>query len=90
MTRRDRRLWIILACGVGVRATALALVSFKSNLVFFVAPPELVAQMSRQGQVLEWMVAHYGNSARLSAPFDVETALLWSAPAASSSSSGGN
>jgi cytochrome c-type biogenesis protein CcmH len=81
MTRRRRRLRIILACGVGVgSATALALVAFRSNLVFFVAPSELVAQAPRQGQVLEWMVARYGNSVRLRPPFDVETALLLSAP----------
>lgn len=80
MTRRRRRLSIILACGVGVgSATALALVAFRSNLVVFVAPPELVAQAPKQGQVLEWMVARYGNSVRLRPPFDVETALLWSA-----------
>lgn len=61
-------------------ATALALVAFGSNLTFFVAPSELVARAPRQGQVLEWMVARYGNSVRLRAAFDVETALPWSAP----------
>jgi cytochrome c-type biogenesis protein CcmH len=81
MTRSRRRLRIILACGFGVgSATVLALVAFRSNLMVFVAPAELIARAPWQGQVLEWMVACYGNSVRPWAAFDVETALLWSAP----------
>ena len=42
MTRKRRRLWILLACGVGLgSATALTLTAFKDNLVFFVSPSDL-------------------------------------------------
>lgn len=53
MTRKRRRLWFVLACGVGLSgATALALVAFRGNLVFFKSPSDLVAQAPRQGQVI--------------------------------------
>lgn len=53
MTRKRRRLWIVLACGVGLSgATALALVAFKGNLVFFEAPSDLLAHAARQDQVI--------------------------------------
>jgi len=43
VTRKRRRLWIVLACGLGLgSATALALTAFRDNLVFFVAPSDLV------------------------------------------------
>jgi cytochrome c-type biogenesis protein CcmE len=42
MTRKRRRLWIVLACGIGLgSATALVLVAFNDNLVFFVSPSDL-------------------------------------------------
>jgi cytochrome c-type biogenesis protein CcmE len=42
MTRKRRRLWIVLACGVGIAsATALVLTAFNDNLVFFVSPSDL-------------------------------------------------
>jgi len=42
MTRKRRRLWIVLACGLGLgSATALVLTAFSDNLVFFVTPSEL-------------------------------------------------
>jgi cytochrome c-type biogenesis protein CcmE len=42
MTRKRRRLWILLACGVGLgSATALVLSAFSDNLVFFVSPSDL-------------------------------------------------
>ena len=42
MTRKRRRLWILLACGIGFgSATALVLAAFSDNLVFFVSPTEL-------------------------------------------------
>jgi cytochrome c-type biogenesis protein CcmE len=45
MTRKRRRLWILLACGVGFgSATALTLSAFSSNLVFFVSPSDLAKQ----------------------------------------------
>jgi len=43
MTRKRRRLWIVVACGVGLgSATALTLSAFSSNLVFFVSPTDLI------------------------------------------------
>jgi cytochrome c-type biogenesis protein CcmE len=52
MTRKHKRLWIVLACGVGLSgATALALVAFKSNLVFE-APSDSLAHAARQDQVI--------------------------------------
>ena len=45
MTRKRRRLWIMLACGLGLgSATALALTAFRNNLVFFVSPSDLAAR----------------------------------------------
>jgi cytochrome c-type biogenesis protein CcmE len=42
MTRKKRRLWILLICGVGLGgATALTLSAFSDNLVFFVSPSDL-------------------------------------------------
>jgi cytochrome c-type biogenesis protein CcmE len=52
MTRKRRRLWIVLACGVGLgSATALSLSAFSSNLVFFMAPSDIAAKHPRPGQV---------------------------------------
>jgi cytochrome c-type biogenesis protein CcmE len=43
MTRKRRRLILLLACGVGLSgATALTLSAFSDNLVFFVSPSDLV------------------------------------------------
>lgn len=45
MTRKRRRLWLLLACGVGLgSATALGLSALGDNLVFFVSPSDLVAR----------------------------------------------
>lgn len=45
MTRKRRRLWILVACGIGFgSATALTLSAFSSNLVFFVSPSDLAKQ----------------------------------------------
>jgi len=45
MTRKRRRLWLLLACGVGLgSATALVLTAFSDNLVFFVSPSDLARQ----------------------------------------------
>jgi cytochrome c-type biogenesis protein CcmE len=42
MTRKRRRLWIVVACGIGLAsATALVLFAFNDNLVFFVSPSDL-------------------------------------------------
>ncbi len=45
MTRKRRRLWIVVACGMGLgSATALALTAFGSDMVFFVGPSDLAAK----------------------------------------------
>jgi cytochrome c-type biogenesis protein CcmE len=50
MTRKRRRLWIVLACGVGLgSAAALTLSAFSDNLVFFVSPSDL-AKRAQEGR----------------------------------------
>lgn len=45
MTRKKRRLWILVACGIGLgSATALALSAFSDNMVFFVAPSDFATK----------------------------------------------
>ena len=45
MTRKRRRLYLLLACAVGLgSATALTLSAFSDNLVFFVSPSDLAAK----------------------------------------------
>jgi cytochrome c-type biogenesis protein CcmE len=42
MTRKKRRLMVLLACGIGLgSAAALTLSAFSDNLVFFVSPSDL-------------------------------------------------
>jgi cytochrome c-type biogenesis protein CcmE len=59
MTRKRRRLWVVLACGLGLSsATALVLVAFNDNLVFFVSPSDLskagkTGRMVRLGGLVE-------------------------------------
>jgi cytochrome c-type biogenesis protein CcmE len=44
MTRKKRRLWVVLACGLGLStATALMLVAFRSSLTFFMSPQQVLA-----------------------------------------------
>jgi len=44
MTRKRRRLWVVLACGVGLgSAAALSLSALGGNLVFFMAPTQILA-----------------------------------------------
>ncbi len=44
MTRKRRRLYVLLACGIGVGgASALTLSAMSSNLVFFVSPSQIAA-----------------------------------------------
>jgi cytochrome c-type biogenesis protein CcmE len=51
MTRKRRRLWILLACGLGLgSATALALLGFRDNLVFFLAPSDLASKAPVPGR----------------------------------------
>jgi cytochrome c-type biogenesis protein CcmE len=45
MTRKRRRLWIVLACGVGLgSAAALSLSAFRDNLVFFLTPSDVATK----------------------------------------------
>jgi cytochrome c-type biogenesis protein CcmE len=42
VTRKRRRLYVLLACGVGLgSASALALSAFSGNLVFFISPTQI-------------------------------------------------
>jgi len=51
MTRKRRRLWIVLACGLGLgSATALALSAFRGNLVFFLAPSDIATKAPAVGR----------------------------------------
>ena len=53
MTRKRRRLWLLLACGVGLgSATALGLSALGDNLVFFVSPSDLVARAAAPGRTV--------------------------------------
>ena len=52
MTRKRRRLWIVVACGLGLgSATALGLSAFSSSLVFFMLPSDVLAKHPGAGQM---------------------------------------
>jgi cytochrome c-type biogenesis protein CcmE len=52
MTRKRRRLWVVLACGLSFgSASALTLSAFSSSLVFFLMPSDLVGHAPAPGQV---------------------------------------
>ena len=45
MTRKKRRLYILLLCAIGLgSATALTLTAFEDNLVFFRSPSDILAE----------------------------------------------
>ena len=45
MTRKKRRLYVLLLCGLGLgSATALTLTAFQDNLVFFRSPSDIVRE----------------------------------------------
>ena len=51
MTRKKRRMVVVLACGVALgTATALTLSAFSSDMVFFVAPSEVAAKAPHDGR----------------------------------------
>jgi cytochrome c-type biogenesis protein CcmE len=53
MTRKRRRLVLLLACGVCLgTATALVLTAFNDNLVFFVTPSDLIAKALPPGRMV--------------------------------------
>jgi cytochrome c-type biogenesis protein CcmE len=52
MTGKRRRLWLLIACGVGLgSAAALALSAFRDNLVFFLAPSDLASKAPVPGRL---------------------------------------
>ncbi len=53
MTRKHRRLLIVLACGAGLStATALALGAFRSTIVFFMTPADIAEQHPPVGRTI--------------------------------------
>ena len=51
MTRKRRRLYVLVACGVGLgTASALALTAFSSNMVFFISPTQIAEQAPPPGR----------------------------------------
>jgi cytochrome c-type biogenesis protein CcmE len=51
MTRKRRRLVLLLVCGVGLgTATALVLTAFKDNLVFFLTPAQIAKDAPPPGR----------------------------------------
>lgn len=53
MTRKSRRLWLVATCAIGLgSATALTLDAFSANIVFFMAPSQLLAQPPASGRTV--------------------------------------
>lgn len=53
MTRKRRRMWVVLASVAGLgSATALGLNAFSDNMVFFVAPSDLAQHDTGRGRTL--------------------------------------
>ncbi|MDO9711110.1 cytochrome c maturation protein CcmE [Paracraurococcus lichenis] len=51
MTRKRRRLWLLLLCGLGLgSATALTLTAFQDNLVFFRSPSDIAREAPPPGR----------------------------------------
>ncbi|WP_207537490.1 cytochrome c maturation protein CcmE [Sabulicella rubraurantiaca] len=51
MTRKRRRLYVLLLCGIGIgSATALTLTAFQDNLVFFRSPSDIAAERPPEGR----------------------------------------
>lgn len=80
MTRKKRRLMVLLLAGLGLgTATALTLTAFQDNLVFFLSPSDVVAQRPtgdrafRLGGLVEngSVERHTGSDGRPSATFRV-------------------
>jgi len=52
MTRKQRRLWIVIACGIGLStAVALMLVAFSSSLSYFLSPRQVLLKHPAPGDV---------------------------------------
>ena len=77
MTRKKRRLTLLLACGIGLgSATALTLSAFSDNLVFFVSPSDLAKSRSsgrqlRLGGLVEQGTVKKSASGQVGAQFKV-------------------
>jgi cytochrome c-type biogenesis protein CcmE len=80
MTRKKRRLMVLLLAGLGLgTATALTLTAFQDNLVFFLSPSDVVAQRPagdrafRLGGLVEngSVARHTGSDGRPAATFRV-------------------
>ncbi len=80
MTRKKRRLMVLLLAGLGLgTATALTLTAFQDNLVFFLSPSDVMAQRPsgdrafRLGGLVETgsVERHTGSDGRPSATFRV-------------------
>jgi cytochrome c-type biogenesis protein CcmE len=53
MTRKRRRLWILVACALGLgSAAALTLSAFSDNMVFFVAPSDIATRQLAAGRTI--------------------------------------
>jgi cytochrome c-type biogenesis protein CcmE len=53
MTRKQRRLVLLLGCGGGVSAaSALGLTAFQSSLVYFVSPSQIMAKADPSGRTV--------------------------------------
>jgi cytochrome c-type biogenesis protein CcmE len=53
MTRKRRRLWILVACGLGLgSAAALTLSAFSDNMVFFLAPSDIATRHVSAGRTI--------------------------------------
>jgi cytochrome c-type biogenesis protein CcmE len=51
MTRKRRRLWVLVACGLGFgSATALTLSAFTSDIVFFMLPGDVLTKHPAPGR----------------------------------------
>ncbi len=51
MTRKRRRLWIVLSCGLGLgSASALSIAAFRQDMVFFLAPADVAATRPAPGR----------------------------------------
>ena len=68
MTRKRRRLVVVLVCAVGLgSATALTLSAFSDNLVFFVSPSDLAKTTSTSRQMRLGGLVQQGSVERSSA-----------------------
>ena len=77
MTRKKRRLIILLVCGTGVgSAAALTLSAFSDNLVFFVSPSDLAksgpnGRQARLGGLVKQGTVEKSSGGRAAARFEV-------------------